>query len=353
MAASSHSATRAPANTSRLGNPLLIPKKTTTSSLLLSSSLFGSKSTQLVATKSPNEGATTTRLTRTDSTSYSRSCSIENPTLVKQDEHFIETTSVSDDKKPSLLIQTKPTALKNSTLQGSLLPNSGSLRSSNLLQGGLTEQLKLTSSNSLVYSQPKREPSTLTKRDTHSLSHAQSSRPNTALTSSGSSKTNLRSSLLTNTSLTGPTKTSPLLSSPKLGGRVTSISLTSHIGTQKTTTKAQHSSTLTSVKPKASTHLASKSHGTLKPSGYASGKSLLQREQLGLKNNRDSKTAATKSSSKKQKLDNITVETDGPVITVKPITKRTEGAPEYDFSAQRPQSPEGPKFLPPDRKSVV
>ena len=353
MAASSHSATRAPANTSRLGNPLLIPKKTTTSSLLLSSSLFGSKSTQLVATKSPNEGATTTRLTRTDSTSYSRSCSIENPTLVKQDEHFIETTSVSDDKKPSLLIQTKPTALKNSTLQGSLLPNSGSLRSSNLLQGGLTEQLKLTSSNSLVYFQPKREPSTLTKRDTHSLSHAQSSRPNTALTSSGSSKTNLRSSLLTNTSLTGPTKTSPLLSSPKLGGRVTSISLTSHIGTQKTTTKAQHSSTLTSVKPKASTHLASKSHGTLKPSGYASGKSLLQREQLGLKNNRDSKTAATKSSSKKQKLDNITVETDGPVITVKPITKRTEGAPEYDFSAQRPQSPEGPKFLPPELDAAV
>ncbi len=327
MAASSHSATRVPANTSRLGNPLLAPKKTTTSSLLMSSSLLGSKSTQLVATKPPNEGATTTRLTTTESTSYSRSCSIENPTLVKQDEHVIETASRSDNKKPSLLIQTNTTALKNPPLQGSLLSNSTSLRSNNLLQGGLTssDQLKLTSSNSLVYTQPKREPSLLTKRDTHSLSHGQSSRSNTTITSSGSSKTSLRSNSLTNTSLTGSTRTSLLLSSPKLGGRVTSTSLTSHIGTQKPTTKTQHSPAL---KPTASTHLASKSHGNLKPSGYDSGKSLLQRKQLGLKNKLDSKTAATKASSKNQKHDNITVETDGPVITVKPITKRTEGAPE-------------------------
>ena len=348
MAASSHSASRASVGTGRLSNPLLATGKTTTPSLLLGSSSLGVKtnlSTKLT-TKSPNEGAKQSVLsstTTTDGTSYSRSCSIENPVLTKPNEQ-----TKSDATKLSLLTQTKPTELKRSTLRGSLLSNPSSLHAgNNLTQSGLrsSDKLRLTSPSAALLSSQ-------TKRESSLLSHGLSSSQRTTLTSSSAPKTNLRPSLLSSTPLTSSSKSS-MLTSSHLGSSLSHTRLTGHLGSASMTTSKPSPVS----KPKTTTSLTGKSQGKLMTgSGPLISKTPLQNTRLLTpKDKTDStKKVPTKTSTpQNQTPEKVVEETDKPVTIVRQITKRTEGAPEYDFSAQRPPSPDQPKFLPPELDATV
>ena len=109
-------------------------------------------------------------------------------------------------------------------------------------------------------------------------------------------------------------------------------------------------------KPKVTANLASRSHGKLMTgSGLPSRKTPLHNKQLTSKKKASTtmKTDTKASIPQKQTHEKIIEGTDKPVTTVRPITKRTEGAPEYDFSAERPPSPDQPKFLPPELDATV
>ena len=385
MAASSHSATRPPTTSGRFSNQLLTTWKPA-SSLLKASSLLSSNSrisTKVSSDKDTNgsaslstmSSASYTRLTSLDGTdkshvSLSRVCSIENKGLEKS------TSSSAKPKVASLLKHTTSSGLRNPGLysgKSSLLSHTAASHSSSVSQPrqNVRQTLQKTSvgtSSTLLSSttQTGRNP-LLQNNSLQTVSGAQKQSTSSLMTFSGGdsvTKMSLKSSLLSSgksSLLTSSSSRSHSSSAPSTTHKKASSTPSSTFTTLKTNTS--------SIKPKSL--LSSVSSGKVVSHTGRIGSSFtttssrkpLLTKTVGLTSMPDSKLKSTTAKISKvgqsqiketnKQVEKEVTEIDGPILVVKPITKRTEGAPEYDFSAERPVSPEESKFLPPELDASV
>ena len=339
----SHKASRP---TPSLTNPLLQSRvsKATTSLLLSHSSAAGSKLSSKEATSTDRtlgssslktQASLTSQLSQEKAGSSSSTPLRNSPTLMQRSSLLTSGTSLlphstalSTSRPLTTSHIAKTEAKLGSTLltgsfgkSSSLLGSSSSLTSKLTLSGGASTRPQLASSrlsastkvsSNLCSSVLK---TSLTSSASTSMSHAMGKPLGVVLA--------VKTDLKTTAEKTGPLRTA----AEKTSLRTKSLLLTSSKPSGHTTSSL---STNTAVKTTVSKcSLYGGSLVTSKPAETGVSMPLCVSEQ---------------------KAEDIT---DGISAVSKPITERTEGAPQYDFSAERAESPVEPKFLPPELDTSV